>query len=602
MTSPATPPSPDDRDPVTSESPTQELRSCPTCGRTTGVGRYCENCGAEMPTAAQKADGVVVGDRTGEATARTEGERAGGAVVDLGAAGGEAPLGGAAPTAGSALSGVTSTTDDPAIGSPVPPPAEAPGTTGRDASVTSAQSPSVTETPAHETPVVETSVAETPSTGSTALGHGSPGSPAAPAATPDDPDAPVTPSTGDRPGATPGQAGMLVLGGLPTEVEDPTEPTPAPGDEPHCACGGTYADGYCEQCGSPLPAARAHTEDAPAPWVAGVCDIGIRHQSNQDAMALSAEPSRAALVVCDGVSSALRSEEASQAAADAAVVVLSHATSTGIGVPSSLVPALVARLETAGEAAADAVAAVTAQVHRELGIEGGREGEFHHANPSCTLVAAIVEAGHVVIGSVGDSRAYWFPDAGEARRLTVDDSWAEESIALGATREQAESGPGAHTITRWLGIDCDDDTPRTTSMTIEAPGWLILCSDGLWNYASEPAALAEVVADTLRGLPTDATSTAETDVADAARDRRVDSDPQAEVDAPAGTEAHPGTGAAAPAHGSPVTDAERPATGEAGVPLALARGLVQWANARGGHDNITVIAARLTPDAPTQEA
>ena len=76
--------------------------------------------------------------------------------------------------------------------------------------------------------------------------------------------------------------------------------------------------------------------------------------------------------------------------------------------------------------------------------------------PSCTFVAAIVEDGTGVVGSVGDSRAYWFGDDGSAVCLTVDDSWAAEQIRAGTPRAEAEAGPHAHTITRWLGTDCPD--------------------------------------------------------------------------------------------------------------------------------------------------
>jgi serine/threonine protein phosphatase PrpC len=63
---------------------------------------------------------------------------------------------------------------------------------------------------------------------------------------------------------------------------------------------------------------------------------------------------------------------------------------------------------------------------------------------------------------------------------------------------------------------------------VEEPGWLLVCSDGLWNYASEPDALS------------------------------------AQVRAIGTTE-----------------------------PAALALGLVGFANAQGGQDNITVTLARV---------
>jgi serine/threonine protein phosphatase PrpC len=37
-------------------------------------------------------------------------------------------------------------------------------------------------------------------------------------------------------------------------------------------------------------------------------------------------------------------------------------------------------------------------------------------------------------------------------------------------------------------------TPRVGRAQVSGPGWLLVCSDGLWNYASEPKALAEQIA------------------------------------------------------------------------------------------------------------
>ena len=57
------------------------------------------------------------------------------------------------------------------------------------------------------------------------------------------------------------------------------------------------------------------------------------------------------------------------------------------------------------------------------------------------------------------------------------------------SRLEAESGPQGHAITRWLGRDAPDLAPRVGEITIDADGWVLVCSDGLWNYASEPDAL-----------------------------------------------------------------------------------------------------------------
>ena len=308
-------------------------------------------------------------------------------------------------------------------------------------------------------------------------------------------------------------------------VQVPGRPVAPTGSAPCRECGGVIdADGYCAVCGAKAPNPRDHVVAQPQPWVAAVSDRGLRHVRNEDAAALSAdeEPgSRAVLVVCDGVSMSQDSDVASLAAAGAACRVLTSSRSQGLGSDSTAVAAMTTRLVAAADAASAAVTAATTPDHAD-------------SPPSCTFVAAVVDRSRVVVGVVGDSRAYWLPDAGPAQVLTVDDSWAAEMVAAGLPRAQAESGPQAHAITRWLGVDAPDHTPTVTHLTVTSPGWLVVCSDGLWNYCSAPD-----------------------DVAAALRQ------------------------AAAGAHDEP---------------LATASALVDWANAQGGRDNITVALARLGTD------
>lgn len=286
-------------------------------------------------------------------------------------------------------------------------------------------------------------------------------------------------------------------------------------------CGGAIADdGYCTWCGAREADPRHHFTEQPAAWVAAVCDRGVRHVRNEDAVALDASPEpggRAVLVVCDGVSSSTDSDVASLAAARAARDVLAVSDPQGMGTPASQVAAIARALVTAADAANEAVIA-----HTPRGS----------GNPaSCTFVAAVLDGPQLVVGWVGDSRAYWLPDAGRPRLLTTDDSFAAEQIADGVPRADAETGPRAHAITRWLGSDAPDHTPRTVSLRLAAPGWVVVCSDGLWNYCSEPGALAAVLGEAGRTSPAE--------------------------------------------------------------PLHLATSLVDWANAQGGQDNVTVALARV---------
>jgi serine/threonine protein phosphatase PrpC len=255
-----------------------------------------------------------------------------------------------------------------------------------------------------------------------------------------------------------------------------------------CAnCGGVIgADGYCESCGTKAPTERDHYTEYPASWVAACCDRGIRHPRNEDATAVAADPTpggRAVLVVCDGVSTSIDSDVASLAAARAARDVLVANRPEGLGTPAS-------RVAATSNAIAKAAASGNAAV-----IDNTAVGSENAA--SCTFAAAVVEGDLVVFGNVGDSRVYWIPDhgAGEPKELSVDDSVAQARIAMGIPREEAEHGPQAHAITKWLGRDSPDFSPLTGSLTLGSPGWVLVCSDGLWNYASEAAAIQSLVAE-----------------------------------------------------------------------------------------------------------
>ena len=104
---------------------------------------------------------------------------------------------------------------------------------------------------------------------------------------------------------------------------------------------------------------------------------------------------------------------------------------------------------------------------------------------------------------------------------------------MGVPRDVAEAAPEAHAITRWLGADAPHPQPDLTSATIDGPGWLLVCSDGLWNYCSPAGDLRELIV----GIVAE--------------------------------------------HGDD--------------PVAVAARLVEFANTSGGMDNVTAALARLVP-------
>ena len=290
-------------------------------------------------------------------------------------------------------------------------------------------------------------------------------------------------------------AGAAPDGGDPAATADPAPAGSGAALATTCpGCGGTaFADGYCATCGMRQPAARDHEERAGPGW-AGVSDKGRRHHRNEDAFGVERLPDgRLAVIVCDGVSTTWRPDEASAAAVTAALADLADHQDGERGGPGGQSPPVNesltgAELVAAGAAAQSAVVAVAAQ--------GRPPGETAPdlGPPSCTLLAALLGGDAVEFGSQGDCRSYWL-DGGGARQLTTDDSWAGEQVASGTlTAEQAMADERAHVITRWLGPDADPAwTPRLTTFEPPGPGRVVVCSDGLWNYLPDPADLAGAV-------------------------------------------------------------------------------------------------------------
>jgi serine/threonine protein phosphatase PrpC len=108
---------------------------------------------------------------------------------------------------------------------------------------------------------------------------------------------------------------------------------------------------------------------------------------------------------------------------------------------------------------------------------------------------------------------YWLPDDGLPLQLSEDDSLAVEAMRQGLSREDAERSPHAHSITRWLGLDAPDPVPRTAVRRIDAPAWVLVCSDGLWNYCSEAVAMHDLVRQCADLVGQDVAGTAEALVA-----------------------------------------------------------------------------------------
>jgi PPM family protein phosphatase len=255
-------------------------------------------------------------------------------------------------------------------------------------------------------------------------------------------------------------------------------------------------DGYCTVCGvrERVAAGRAELDLGLA---AAVSEQGRSHRRNEDAFELQRVGARDVVaVVCDGISTAASGDAAARAAAAAAAAALVEAVRSD----AELREATAAAVRAAGVA----VELVPATSRAALAL------------PSCTLVSAAWRDGEIVVGWVGDSRAYWLA-ADDARQLTVDDSWAAEQVSDGLlSADEAFRDRRAHAITRWVGADSPREAPQVTAIAPSSPGLLVLCTDGLWNAAPAAAELAELLAPLGAGVTPAAMAH---HLADAAMDR-----------------------------------------------------------------------------------
>jgi serine/threonine protein phosphatase PrpC len=185
------------------------------------------------------------------------------------------------------------------------------------------------------------------------------------------------------------------------------------------------------------------------------------------------------------VSSASRPDDASAAAAATAEVSLRGALASGTPPQQAMHEAIVAAAE-----------AVEALADEPSGDGREQDGHRHRNAPACTLVGAVAAGDLLVVGWVGDSRVYWVPDdrSVPAARLTEDDSWAAQMVAAGLMNEQeAYADERAHAITGWLGADAYEVEPHTAAFRPDRPGVVVVCTDGLWNYAEGAQDMARVV-------------------------------------------------------------------------------------------------------------
>ncbi len=211
----------------------------------------------------------------------------------------------------------------------------------------------------------------------------------------------------------------------------------------------------------------------PPATLLALTDVGLVRIVNQDAALVRLEGARALLVVADGMGGRPAGEVASTLAV--------RAFEVESGVEAAPIY-LAARIE-----AARLAIAANVRAHRD------------RAGMGTTVVAALVEADHVWLAHIGDSRAYVWeegvpsPTQGRLRRLTRDHSVAQLAIDAGTlTSLDALRDRRRAQLTRVLGAEpeaCDLAGP----LPLPDRACLFMVSDGVCGVLSDEA-IASLVA------------------------------------------------------------------------------------------------------------
>ncbi len=194
--------------------------------------------------------------------------------------------------------------------------------------------------------------------------------------------------------------------------------------------------------------------------VAALSDVGCVRANNEDSFGY--DSAHGLYVVCDGMGGMAAGEVAS-----------SLACSTCISVYATQPPDTPTEVRLS-EAIQLAHVAVRENGRLRPELKG----------MGTTLVAAAVQGGKLLVGNVGDSRAFMLKDGG-CMQLTVDHSYSNELIRSGAVRleelgSERLQGFGS-VITRALGSP-DVLEPDFFFMDLSDGDVVLLASDGLTRY------------------------------------------------------------------------------------------------------------------------
>ncbi len=199
---------------------------------------------------------------------------------------------------------------------------------------------------------------------------------------------------------------------------------------------------------------------------AGQTDVGLQREHNEDVFGVS--PEGELVVVADGMGGHNAGEVASALAVESLMACLSPE-----GLP------------TAGgdpEEVAALIKDCVLKAHQRILDKAASDKDC--AGMGSTVVLALRRGPALHLCNVGDSRAY-IMDRHGIRLLSRDHSMVMDLVDSGSmTMAEARVSKLKNRLTQALGSP-NPITPNCLRLDLPQEGWLLLCSDGLWDMLSD---------------------------------------------------------------------------------------------------------------------
>jgi serine/threonine protein phosphatase PrpC len=199
---------------------------------------------------------------------------------------------------------------------------------------------------------------------------------------------------------------------------------------------------------------------------AAATDIGCQRSSNEDSFGYDLV--NQLYVVCDGMGGSAAGEVASGLAVQA--LIESFVSSGGAGNEDEAIPSIEDRL-------------LRGVYEANRAVYQAALSDPQYSGMGTTMVLACLDGDRILIGNVGDSRAYRMRD-GVCVQITLDHSLIDEQLRSGMiTPEMAATSEMKSVITRAVGVG-ERVEPDFFTAVMQPDDLLLLASDGLTRYAA----------------------------------------------------------------------------------------------------------------------